>query len=106
GNKWLMGRLDFALCRNVLALLVGCFACPFVRADAAKDAGLHVPEGYTIQRVDADLVFPMFACFDDRGRLFVAESSGLDLYAELKAQTSNCRFKLLKDSDVKGGFLK
>src|SRR5262245_10997215 len=101
-----MDRLDFTLCRSLLALLIGWFACPFARADAAKDAGLHVPDGYAIERVDADLVFPMFACFDDRGRLFVAESSGLDLYAELKAQTRKCRIKLLEDPDEKGRFRK
>ena len=40
---------------------------------------------------DGAVRFPMFAAFDDRGRLFVAESSGLDLYAEIAAGTRNCR---------------
>jgi putative membrane-bound dehydrogenase-like protein len=48
----------------------------------------------------------MFAAFDDRGRLFVAESSGLDLYAELSALTRNCRISVLEDSDGDGRFEK
>ena len=46
----------------------------------------------------------MFATFDDRGRLFVAESSGQDLYAELRAGTRNCRVRLLEDQDGDGRF--
>ncbi len=49
-------------------------------------------------------VFPMFAAFDDDGRLFVAESSGLDLYAELAAQTRKCRIRLFEDRDGDGRF--
>src|SRR6266550_3784721 len=44
----------------------------------------------------------MFAALDDRGRLFVAESSGLDLYAELQKQTRKCRVRLLEDRDGDG----
>jgi putative heme-binding domain-containing protein len=46
----------------------------------------------------------MFATFDDRGRLFVAESSGLDLYAEISAGTRKCRIRLLEDEDGDGRF--
>ena len=46
----------------------------------------------------------MFATFDDQGRLFVAESSGLDLYAELTAGTRKCRVSLLEDRDGDGRF--
>jgi putative membrane-bound dehydrogenase-like protein len=46
----------------------------------------------------------MFAAFDERGRLFVAESSGLDLYTELQAQTRKCRIRLLEDRDGDGRF--
>lgn len=62
-----------------------------------------VPPGHTIERV-AEARFPMFAAFDDRGRLFVAESSGLDLYAELQALTRKCRVQLLEDRDGDGRF--
>ncbi len=46
----------------------------------------------------------MFAAFDDRGRLFVAESSGGDLYDELQKQTRRCRIRLLEDADGDGRY--
>ncbi|MEJ7637222.1 MAG: PVC-type heme-binding CxxCH protein [Singulisphaera sp.] len=66
----------------------------------------RVPDGFTIERVagEPDVKFPMFAAFDDRGRLFVAESSGLDLYAEIAAGTRKCRIRLLEDRDGDGRF--
>jgi putative membrane-bound dehydrogenase-like protein len=50
--------------------------------------------------------FPMFACFDDAGRLYVAESSGKDLYAGLNKLTRDCRVSRLEDSDGDGRFEK
>lgn len=41
----------------------------------------------------------MFATVDDRGRLFVAESSGLDLYKEISSGTRKCQVRLLEDRD-------
>ena len=67
---------------------------------------LVVPSGFTIARVVPTnaLRYPMFATFDDRGRLFVAESSGKDLYAELQRQTRECRVSVLADADGDGHF--
>jgi putative membrane-bound dehydrogenase-like protein len=67
-----------------------------------------VPPGFVIEQVAAapDVVFPMFAGFDDRGRLFVAESSGLDLYKEVQELTRKCRIRLLEDPDENGRFRK
>ncbi len=66
----------------------------------------RVPDGFVIEKVagEPDVVFPMFACFDDRGRLFVAESSGLDLYKEITAGTRKCRIRRLEDRDGDGTF--
>src|SRR5438128_1411876 len=73
---------------------------------AAEEPALRVPPGFVARRGAADgaVRFPMFAAFDDRGRLFVAESSGLDLYAELAAGTRKCRVRLLEDADGDGHF--
>lgn len=67
---------------------------------------LRIPEGFVIEpaALAPDVVFPMFACFDDRGRLYVAESSGLDLYEELQKQTRRCRIRVLEDPDDKGRY--
>src|SRR5262249_32881919 len=94
-----------------LGVLIGCClaACLLTPLSAKDRAGrLRVPSGFVIDRVagEPDVVFPMFAVFDDRGRLFVAESSGLDLYAELQALTRKCRISVLDDPDDKGRFRK
>src|SRR5258706_6026131 len=55
-------------------------------------AAPKAPQGFSIQKVSPDqTTFPMVACLDDNGRLFVTESSGLDLYKELQLQSRQCR---------------
>jgi putative membrane-bound dehydrogenase-like protein len=44
----------------------------------------------------------MFASLDDNRRLYVTESSGNDLYAELKEQVRKCQVSLLTDTDHDG----
>src|SRR5262245_53763925 len=73
----------------------------------ARGAPRHrVPDGFVIEQAagDRQVRFPMFAAFDDRGRLFVAESSGGDLYAEISARTRKCRVSLLEDKDGDGRY--
>lgn len=79
--------------------------CPSPLSAQTKHQG---PPGFIIEQVAAEpaTVFPMFGAFDDRGRLFVAESSGLDLYKEISALTRKCRIRLLEDPDEQGRFRK
>src|SRR4051812_17020039 len=63
----------------------------------------RVPDGYTLQKAAAS-EFPMFATFDDRGRLYVTESSGGDLYLELKTRVRGCRIRRFEDKDGDGVF--
>ena len=67
---------------------------------------LSVPDNFLVERAVAPgmVRFPMFAAFDDQSLLFVAESSGLDLYAELTAGTRRCRISRLEDKDGDGQF--
>jgi putative membrane-bound dehydrogenase-like protein len=89
-----------------------CFLCLLVlpasgrAAEPASALRHRVPDGFVIEQVagEKQVRFPMFAAFDDRGRLFVAESSGLDLYAEISAATRKCRIRLLEDKDGDGRF--
>ena len=95
--------------RQVLIALTCISASIGVRsiaAGAGEISGFKVPPGFVIERAapEGSLRFPMFAAFDDRGRLFVAESSGLDLYAELAAGTRKCRVSVLEDRDGDGRF--
>ena len=52
--------------------------------DPAGAARFQVPEGFVVGKVASrPLVrYPLFACFDDRGRLFVAEGTGTNLPGE------------------------
>lgn len=61
------------------------------------------PPGFALQKA-AGSTFPMFACFDDRGALYVTESSGGDLYEELKKQVRGCKVRRFEDKDGDGVF--
>ena len=69
---------------------------------------VRVPPEFTIELAAGQplIRFPMFACFDDHGRLYVVESSGKDLYAGLKRLTRDCRVLCLEDADGDGRFEK
>ncbi len=82
-----------------------------VRAEPAFDypsflAQLRVPADFTIELAAGVPVlrFPMFACLDEEGRLYVAESSGNDLYRGLETLSRDCRVLRLEDSDGDGRF--
>lgn len=85
--------------------------CPFVSLSlilsiAAHGVDLRVPQGFEVEKVAGApaIQFPMFAAFDDAGRLFVTESSGKDLYAELQKLSRDCRVSMLEDKDGDGRF--
>jgi putative membrane-bound dehydrogenase-like protein len=67
---------------------------------------LRVPPGYVAERVAAPPLVrhPMFACFDDRGRLYVAGSSGHNLKAEQLTARPADTIRCLEDSDGDGVF--
>jgi putative membrane-bound dehydrogenase-like protein len=94
-------------CRSICWLWIVPLAVPAVIL-AADDlsARMKTPAGFTVELVAGapQLRFPMFAAWDERGRLYVAESSGLDLYAELVAQSRRCRILRLEDRDGDGRF--
>src|SRR5439155_21194915 len=85
-----MTRLNVALvCVLALALLMtGILGMPR-RVLALREAGgaeekmppFQVPPGFVVERVAGPplLERPMMASFDDRGRLFVCDSSGFNL---------------------------
>ncbi|MFN7929813.1 MAG: PVC-type heme-binding CxxCH protein [Blastocatellia bacterium] len=65
---------------------------------------ISVPEGFTIERVaEPDLVlYPMMAFLDERGRLFVAESSGKNVKGKDMPANPECRISLLEDTNGDG----
>jgi putative membrane-bound dehydrogenase-like protein len=82
----------------------GAAAVPAARPFAA--APLEVPEGFTAELVAGPplVTHPMMACFDDAGRLFVAESAGLNLEAHDLELVRPNSIRLLTDADGDGKF--
>lgn len=67
---------------------------------------ISVPEGFTIQQIAGeDLTqYPMLAVLDDRGRLFVTESSGKNVSGKKMAEVPECRISVLEDTDGDGRY--
>ena len=72
-----------------------------------KPPTIEVAEGFEVELVAAPPLvgYPMMACFDDRGRLYVAESDGQNLTTKEEYLTQRPRFvRRLEDSDGDGHF--
>ncbi len=84
------------------------FACGHRVPPAAPTglAALHVPAGFEVTKVTTpDLVmYPMMATFDERGRLFIAESSGNTLNNQQMAGKPDYKIRLLEDRNGDGVF--
>jgi putative membrane-bound dehydrogenase-like protein len=87
----------------LLAVLSAMFAL-----DSLLSAGElpRVPEGYTVEvAAEAPLVkHPMLATFDERGRLFIAESAGTNRRAEQLVEEPLDFIRVLEDTDGDGIF--
>src|SRR5881275_1770776 len=68
----------------------------------------QVPPGFIVEQVAGPPLvrYPLFACFDDRGRLFVAEGTGTNLPGSelLKLKKQLGKITLLEDTDGDGVF--
>ena len=94
--------------RRQLSIALACLAAVMqgVPADEPSPPRLRAPSGFVIEQVAAEpaVVFPMFAAFDDRGRLFVTESSGSNDPGPELVKKPECRIRLLEDRDGDGHF--
>ncbi|MBI1372401.1 MAG: c-type cytochrome [Phycisphaera sp.] len=93
---------------DVMKTLAAVVAMTVGGAQAAEftPAPISVPPGYSVEVVAAPplVKHPMMAGFDDRGRLYVAESAGLNLKREdLEKQLPNS-ILMLEDTDGDGRF--
>lgn len=66
----------------------------------------RVPPGFTITRVTTpeQVQHPIMACFDDRGRLYVCESAGLNAKAADLLKNPQDKIVRLEDTDGDGSF--
>src|SRR5437899_560648 len=77
-------------------------------ANPETNARFRVPPGFVVEKVaGAPLIrYPLFACLDDRGRLFVAEGTGTNLPGPelLKLPRQLGKITLLEDTNGDGVF--
>ena len=69
-------------------------------------AALHVPRGFQVEQVSTpDLTtYPMMGTLDDRGRLFLCESSGNTLNNDQMSANPDYKIRMLEDRDGDGVF--
>lgn len=67
---------------------------------------ITVPEGFTVTRAAGPELssYPMFMEFDDKGRLFIAESTGKDKSGKEMAAEPECLILRLEDVDGDGNY--
>src|SRR3954451_21961687 len=73
---------------------------------AAPAPRFRAPPGFVVEKVAGPPLvrYPLFAAFDDRGRLFVAEGTGTNLPGTELVKIKKGRILLLEDTDGDGKF--
>jgi len=93
-----------------LTLLAAVFCAADALCDEAAPASvlssLRVPEGFTVELVAGPPLVerPMLASFDDRGRMYVCDSAGVNLRGAELAKNPPHKIRLLEDTDGDGRF--
>src|SRR4051794_21183724 len=96
----IMTRRHFAFALFAVALQTATgFATDEIIA-SHKASLMKVPPGFVVEWVAAppQVQHPVMACFDDRGRLFVAETAGENLRADDLLQKLPNRILMLEDT--------
>lgn len=95
-----------ALATATALLLISHTPTPGEPAPPKKEPVFQVPPGFTVERVAGPPLvrYPLFAAFDDHGRLYVAEGTGTNLPGEELAKRKLGRILRLEDTDGDGTF--
>jgi len=91
----------------ITAMLLAIFlAGSAAGADAFKPPKIRIPDGFelTVAAPPPLVKHPMMACFDDRGRLFVAETDGRNLEKGPLLKEKPRFIRMLEDTDGDGQF--
>src|SRR5213078_2693779 len=98
---WRISALAIAIASASLLLLAVRAPTP-----ATRLAAIHVPPGFKVElAAGAELSpYPMMGTFDDRGRLFIAESSGNTLTDQQMKDRPDYKIRLLEDRNGDGVF--
>jgi putative membrane-bound dehydrogenase-like protein len=94
------------LVRPGLWLALLHLACAGLAAPATGLAAIRVLEGFKVELAAGPELAPyvMFGALDERGRLFLAESSGKNIKGLAMSQAPECRIRMLEDTDGDGVF--
>ena len=86
--------------------LIGCRAMLAAENKSAGDLPVHVPAGFSVERAvgSNQAPFAMFGALDERGRLFITQSSGKNIHGLDMAQKPECRILMLEDTKGDGRF--
>jgi putative membrane-bound dehydrogenase-like protein len=94
----------------IILIMIGLLFAGCSRKEKATGElhGMKVPEGFTIEPVvDSTMIsYPMFASFDNTGRLFLCESTGETFSTEEHLKNPPYHIRLLQDVDGDGYFEK
>lgn len=91
-------------------IALACVALAPAQSVASKPAtglaALRVPEGFKVEIAAGPELAPyaMFGAMDERGRLFLAESSGKNIRGLAMSQAPECRIRMVEDTDGDGVF--
>ena len=87
-------------------LIVGAAATFAAEEPKTGVAAITVPEGFTVERVAGPPLVerPMLASFDDRGRLYVGDSAGVNLRGPELTKNPPHSIRMLEDTDGDGKF--
>jgi putative heme-binding domain-containing protein len=91
---------------RTLALLLVLLAERQLNAGPIPSPQFQVPRGFVVEKVAGPPLvrYPLFAAFDDRGRLFVAEGTGTNFPGDKLVQIKRGRILVLEDTGGDGKF--
>ncbi|EEF59040.1 PVC-type heme-binding CxxCH protein [Pedosphaera parvula] len=91
------------------AIIMLCITAPSdqLAAGELKTTGefvIRVPKGFSVEQAAGldQVPYAMFGAFDDRGRLFITQSSGKNIHGLDMAQKPECRILMLEDTKGNG----
>jgi len=89
-----------------MSALLSAVGHHMARAESTDQPHFEVPDGCVVEKVAGQPLvnYPLFACFDDQGRLYVAEGTGLNLPGEEIVDEKLGRITRLEDTDGDGLF--
>ena len=98
-------KLRLTLVLAIIGIFLTACTRPISNSIQVGDGStISVPEGFTIERVATPELtqYPMLAFLDDRGRLFIAESSGKNIKGKDMPANPECLISLLEDTNGDG----